>query len=146
MPKLKWTDNGIEMALADVATGKPLRSVAGKYGMNEGTLRYRFKKIKTGKAFTGSGRRPFFEKMATCIDTLCKLGFSPTMNEVISSVSDYIKANNIIVKDFKDGKPGRKWFVGFMDRNHLSLNKVEIIKESGNRKSICNFRFLRETG
>ena len=25
------------MALAEVATGKPLRSVAGKYGMDEGT-------------------------------------------------------------------------------------------------------------
>ena len=29
--------NDIEIALAEVATGKPLRSVAGKYGMGEET-------------------------------------------------------------------------------------------------------------
>ena len=106
--------------------------------MDEGTLRYRIKKIETGKAFEGSRGKQALnadveKNVAECIGVLCKLGFSPTMNEVIEMVADYIQANEINVPQFINGKPGRNWLHAFMQRNKLSMKKVELI--SAERKS-----------
>ena len=42
-------------------------------------------------------------------------------------VADYIQINGIKANQFKDGKPGNKWFKNFMKRNKLSLKKAEMI-------------------
>ena len=42
-------------------------------------------------------------------------------------VADYIKINGIKADEFKDGKPGDKWFKNFMKRNKLSSKKAEMI-------------------
>ena len=130
--KMYWKPNDVENALAEVASGVSIRNAAAKYGMSEGTLRFRLKKIRAGESFVGSGKKPVIKKdveqnIAACIGTLCKLGFSPTMTEVIELVANYISANGLNVPTFKNGKPGRNWFQGFMKRNKLSLKKAEMI-------------------
>ena len=127
-----WKPNDVENALAEVVSGVSIRNAAVKYGMSEGTLRFRLKKIRAGESFVGSGKKPVIKKdveqnIAACIGTLCKLGLSPTMTKVIELVANYISANGLNVPEFKNGKPGRNWFQGFMKRNKLSLKKAEMI-------------------
>ena len=105
------------------------RKVAAKYGMSEGSLRFRMKKNTKGETLSKSGRKPTFnaedeKDIAACIGVVYKLGFSPTTLGVIEMVADYVKQHVIRCPRFADGKPGRKWLVTFMKRNKLSLKKA----------------------
>ena len=56
------------------------------------------------------------------IGVLCKIGFSPSKDEVL--VSKYLKENNIKAAKFKDGHSGPDWLKLFMKRNKLSFKKA----------------------
>ena len=140
-----WTDADITKALEEVKSGKTVNSTALKYGMDEGTLRYRLKKIGTGEEVSVSGRKPVFdsnteEQLAKCIGTLCKVGFSPTKGEILDLVAQYVKENKINVKQFANGRPGKDWFKAFMNRNNLSLKKANMISVA--RKSATGNPFV----
>ena len=140
-----WSEDDMEKALALVRCGASVNSTAKKYGMDEKTLRYRIKKINDGHILTGSGRKPIFDNdtetlLAHCIDTLCKIGFSPTMNEILDLVAEYIAVNNLRIPMFASGRPGKHWFRAFMKRNKLSLKKANMI--SAARKSATGTPFI----
>ena len=77
--------------------------------------------------------------MASNIETMCRLGFSPTITELVSIVSDYVHKNSIETP-FSDGRPGIDWLKAFMKRNGLSLKKAEMI--SAARKSATSDPFV----
>ena len=54
-------------------------------------------------------------------------------------VADYIKINGIKADQFKDGKPGEKWFKNFMKRNKLSLKKAEMISAARKANTLNPF-------
>ena len=87
-----------------------------------------------------TGRKPTFDadtekELANCIGTLCQIGFSLTMGEILDHVADlYIEANEINASQFKNGKPWPDWFHAFMKKNNLSMKKAEMI--SAARKSV----------
>ena len=133
-----WTEVDINNALKEIDVGKHINATARKYGMNEGTLRYRIKKRKIGVEIARSGRKPALNsdlewQLRNCIATLCEVGFSPSQKEIIDLVEEYVSINEINVSQFKDGKPGVDWFHAFMKRNNLSLKKANMIRAA--RKS-----------
>ena len=56
-----WTESDLARAIAETKQGKSVNSVAIKYGMDEGTLRYRIKKENNGELITRSGRKPVMD-------------------------------------------------------------------------------------
>ena len=67
------------------------------------------------------------KKLANVIGVLCKIGFTPSKDEVLHLVSNYLKENNIKAAKFKDGRPGPDWLKLFMKRNKLSFKKTNTI-------------------
>ena len=80
------------------------------------------------------------KKLAECINTMCKIGFSPTTHEILDIVAAYLKANQIEAPMFKEGKPSREWPTSFIRRNKLSLKKVSMISSA--RKSATSNPFI----
>ena len=58
---------------------------------------------------------------------MCQYGFSPTANEVIDLVVDFMKMNALDISYFKSGRPGRDWLNAFMKRQKLSMKNAEMI-------------------
>ena len=80
------------------------------------------------------------EKLADCIKTMCNLGFSPTIDEILELVTEYVAKNNVNALLFNDGRPGRDWLKAFMKRTHLSMKKAEMISIA--RKSATGNPFV----
>ena len=135
----------IEKAILEIQSGQSLRSTASKYGMSEGGLRYRLKQIEKGEVNVKIGRPTAFnaeteKQLAECIGTMCKLGFSPTVPEILNLVSSYLKSNDITINSFPSGRPGKDWFYAFIKRNNLSLKKATMISSA--RKSATANPFI----
>ena len=45
-------------------------------------------------------------------------------------VGEYIKANELKILQFKDGKPGYTWLTNFFKRNKLTMKKAEMISSA----------------
>ena len=134
--KIRWNKESIQQALSEIRNGSKIRAAAKKYGMDEGTLRYRLKLERNGKSMVGSGRRPtlneFEEKeLAKCIHVLCNLGFSPSTNEIKDLVRDYVVKTGV-ENPFKHDRPGKDWLCSFMERQRLSMKKATMISAARN--------------
>ena len=103
--------------------------------MSDHLLRLRLvkEKTETGSANTiRSGKTTALSEetetvLSSCIEVLCKMGFSPTMDEILDIVRTYLQVTNIQVPIFKNSRPGYDWFKAFMRRHNLSLKKVNTI-------------------
>ena len=70
------------------------------------------------------------------------MAFSPTIGDVRSIVSDYVKSNKIETP-FKHNLPGRKWMQHFLNDNNLSLKKATLIAKVCQIHLLCtNFMML----
>ena len=142
----RWNTEDANKALIHVRNGMSMRKAAAKFGMSEGTLRFLKKKNSRGESLDSqSGKSTALpqnveENLARCIGVLCKLGFSPSKEEIMSLVAEYIKVNQIKVGAFKNGRPGYDWFTAFMKRNNLSLKKANMISSA--RKSATANPFI----
>ncbi|KAF9809932.1 hypothetical protein SFRURICE_002162 [Spodoptera frugiperda] len=65
--------------------------------------------------------------LASCLHTMEKNGFGLTRAEVLDMVGEYIKQNNI-PSSFKNGVPGKDWFVSFSKRHHLSIKRPQAVE------------------
>ena len=61
-------------------------------------------------------------QLATCIEKLCSLGFSPTRRQVIDLVKDYVTLHKLTAS-FKENRPGKEWLINFLRRNSLKQKK-----------------------
>lgn len=60
--------------------------------------------------------------LANNLNTLNKWGFGLARKEILSLVGTYVKENKIATR-FKNGIPGKDWFIGFCKRHNLSCKK-----------------------
>lgn len=68
------------------------------------------------------------EKMlANGLKTLEKWGWGLSRKEVLELVGCYVRRNNIDTP-FKDGIPGKDWFIGFKKRHRLSIKKPQTLE------------------
>lgn len=135
----------MQLALDEVLGGKEsVRKIAASYGIAESTIRTRMKKLNPELPSRKSGRRPVFsdeveQKLATCVDALCKCGFSPKPSEILDLVKEFT-ARNGVATPFTNGRPGIDWLNSFMSRNKLTLKKANMISSA--RKSATSNPFL----
>ena len=92
----------------------------------------------------GSGRKtvldnPEEKQLANCIGSLCRLGVSPTRNQIQDLVKDYVERHGLS-NLFKDNRPGKDWLTTFMTRNNLSMKRANMI--SAARKSATANPFI----
>ena len=143
--KSSWDRDDIECALREIeTTNASVLSVAKKYGMAEGTLRYRLTLKKKGKEFVGSGRHPILtleeeRELAGIISTMSNVGFAPTKDEIRLLVHEYVRLNNL-KNPFKNDVPGRTWFKNFLQRQKLSCKKATMLSSA--RKSATANPFI----
>lgn len=74
-------------------------------------------------------------KLANCIKCMVKHGFGLSRKEILSLVGCYVKENNIETP-FRDGTPGKDWFIGFKKRHKLSIKKPQSVEFA--RKKACD--------
>ena len=132
--KLKrWNNDDIKMAIEEVKCGKSIRKATSKHNMSEGKLCQAIKKNEKGIDLScQSGKKTSLSSevektLPNVIGVLCKIGFSPSKDEVLDLVSKYFKENNIKAAKFKDGRPGPDWLKLCMKRNKLSFKKANMI-------------------
>ena len=99
-----WTDEEMINALheLDSVPGSSVRGVAKRYGIHEATIRFRLKKRIDGVALGKAGRKCVFDaqtegQLVNCIATVCNLGFSPTMLEIIVSFKIFLVTLIVLV-------------------------------------------------
>lgn len=76
-------------------------------------------------------------KLATSLHTMEKYGFGLSRKEVLEMVGDYVNKNKLITP-FKNGIPGKDWFLAFKERHGLSLKKPQGV-EHARKKAIDPF-------
>lgn len=62
-------------------------------------------------------------KLAEDLCTMEKWGFGLSRKEVLDTVENFVKVNNIKTQ-FKNGRPGTDWFINFRKRHRLSIKKT----------------------
>ena len=97
----------MQQAIDSVNSGYSINSARKRFGIS-GVLRYRLKKLKDGDVKIQERNCIFTEeeehKLAASIKTMCRLGFNPTANELMSVVSDFVR--KYIKTPFKDERQG----------------------------------------
>ena len=142
----RWNNDDVKKAVDKVKCGNSIRKAASKHNMSEGKLRQAIKKNEKGIDLScQSGKKTSLSSevektLPNVIGVLCKIGFSPSKDEVLDLVSKYFKENNIKAAKFKDGRPGPDWLKLFMKRNKLSFKKTNMI--SAARKSATSNPFI----
>lgn len=108
------------------------RAAAEKYGIPKSVIQLR----TSGKVSAdqqGPGRPKVLtneeeEHIVECILARAQAGYPCDRMELLDLVGEYVRANNI-KNNFKEGRPGEDWYLGFMKRNSsLSLKKAELLQ------------------
>ncbi|KAJ8935809.1 hypothetical protein NQ318_023363 [Aromia moschata] len=116
-----YSDEDLRIAVNDVKAGRlTIYRASREYNFSYPTV-YTNVRGSRGKYKRAKGRPtclPFTEeeKLANGLKTLEKCGFGLTRKEVLKTVGEYVRSNNIKTS-FKDGTPGEDWFIGFKKRH-----------------------------
>lgn len=76
-------------------------------------------------------------KLASYIHIMERNGFGLSRDEILEIVSNYVTQNKIPTP-FKNGKPGKDWFISFKERNNLSIKKPQAV-EHARKKAVDPF-------
>ena len=142
--KKSWTQTDFQLAISAIDSGTSIRKAARQYGMTDGILRYKLKQRSEGSVVNNTGRPTILSKteealLAEVVRTLCRIGFSPTRENMKDLVKEYVNEHNI-ANPFKDNRPGKDWVRLFMGRNNLSMKKANMISSA--RKSATANPFI----
>ena len=107
-------------------------------------IRYRMKKSLSGETEDKQPGRPTTlskeeMQLALCIRTMSNVGFSPTKEQIIDIVKQYVQLHELITP-FKNDRQSKDWIRGFINRNKLSLKKATLISSA--RKSATGNPFI----
>ena len=139
-----WDEDDMKSALSEITGGSSIRAMAAKYGMSEGNIRHRRNILAAGKSLSVAGRPSVLnaeqeKQLAECIGSMCRMGFSPSREQIKELVQEYVRIHGLKTP-FKDDRPGKDWLRLFMDRNRLSLKKANMISPA--RKSSPSNPFI----
>ena len=107
-------------------------------------IHYRMKKSLSGETEDKKPGRPTTlskeeMQLALCIRTMSNVGFSPTKEQIIDIVKQYVQLHELI-SPFKNDRQSKDWIRGFINRNKLSLKKATLISSA--RKSATGNPFI----
>uniref|UniRef100_A0A336MFM0 CSON002321 protein n=1 Tax=Culicoides sonorensis TaxID=179676 RepID=A0A336MFM0_CULSO len=127
--KLCYDSQSLKSAIDAVMNGEKIYPTSKKYGIPETTLRYKIKG-KSAPEKQNSGKVSILstqvEKQLVdwCI-SCSRMGFGVTTDMLLDSVQKYVQKSGIETP-FKDDRPGKSWYYGFMRRHKiLSKKKAE---------------------
>lgn len=119
LKRKKYTEEALKNALAAVSSGRTIRSVSKTFGIPKTTLLYKHKGIiPIGK---NMGPPPVLSQdeesnLVRWMIHVSDRGFPITKTQLINSVELLIKQCKKVTP-FKDGRPGRHWYEGFLRRH-----------------------------
>ncbi|XP_063542660.1 tigger transposable element-derived protein 1-like [Cydia strobilella] len=101
------------------------------YGIPTSTLNDRVRQ-KTGHLSTSLGRPTIIpaekeKSLADCLRTIEKWGWGLSRKEILDLVQQFIQRNRLSTP-FRNGRPGKDWFIGFRKRHHLSIKKPQSVE------------------
>lgn len=116
--KKKYSDAAVKQALDEIGQGMSVYKASQIYGVPQTTLK---DKKKQKDIFKTSGKPPILtaeeEKLiVNWIHFLGNAGFPVPREQLIHSVSTLTKNLNR-PNPFRDGRPGKHWYQGFLRRN-----------------------------
>ena len=134
-----YTEDNVQKAIARIKSDKmSIRKASRVFSIPYTTLENRIKKkiVSPGSGSTTVLSRATEELLVLSLKFLSDCGFGRTFKQVQSIVYDYLK----ITKQtnlFKNLKPGRDWFLHFINRwkDELRIRKAELI--SSQRVTSC---------
>ena len=80
-------------------------------------------------------------KLVECLCTMEKWGFGMSRTEVLDIVEQFVKVNNLKTQ-FKNGRPGKDWFINFKKRHRLSIKKPQSVEMA--RKKVLDPFIIQE--
>ncbi len=142
--KSKYTENQLQQALAEVKNGMKLRQASKMFGVPSSTLHDKLKGKSVNK-LQHSGLSSCLgvdkeNELVLWLMDCSKKGFPITKKLLEDAVQKpAIKLN--IKTQFKNNKPGRKWFEKFMPRHkNLSIKRAEYINKARGSVTEANIR------
>lgn len=127
----RYDKNALKNAVEEVKNGSKLRETCRKYGIPKSTVQDRI----IGRVSSSvMGPDPFLtieieNKIVKWIQDLSRCGFPINKRELFSVIQKIVKTEKLKTP-FKDGKPGQKWYSGFMRRHSsLSLKNAEALEK-----------------
>lgn len=116
--KLRFNLQDLEDAADEIRNGKSQRKVEKSSGIARGIL-HRF--MNKGADALGGGKRSALGKdveelLMKCILARATMNFPCSRKELLNLVQEYVNQNDLTTP-FINGKPGKEWYGGFMERH-----------------------------
>lgn len=128
MPR-KYNDEQLDAAVKAVSDGYTYKDASSLYGIPVGTLYNKLKGRHLGKVGKPVALGEDFEKrVAVMITFLNKWKLPIQVQEFLNIVKDVLDKCNIVIPDFSDNKPSRKWLTNFLERQNLKIRFADNLK------------------
>ena len=100
MSKKNWTHEHLLQTIAEVQYRKTIKGSARKYGMSEAIVLYKMKVYWVKWKIKQSGWLIILSKeeekqLDLCIRTMCRVGFSPTKEQIKDIVQEYVHLHQL---------------------------------------------------
>lgn len=136
-----YSQETLQTAISNVNSGlMTIYRASLVYNIPKNTLSDHVKgrRVQKSSSYGRTDLTPEIEKsLVECIRCLEKWGFGLTRKEIVQLVADYVRINNIKTQ-FKNGIPGKHWFLNFKRRHNLSI-KIPQSVEFARKKNIDPF-------
>ncbi|KAJ8966802.1 hypothetical protein NQ314_003298 [Rhamnusium bicolor] len=129
----KYDEQNLKNAVEEVKNGGKLREVCRRYGVPKSTVLDRIKG-RISETCKKMGPDPILtieheQQLADWISELARCGFPFKKNELLQSVQKIVKDENL-KSPFRNGRPGEKWYAGFLRRHpKLVLKNGETLEK-----------------
>lgn len=122
----------LQEAVIKVNSGEmTIRAASRFYKIPRATI-FDYKNGRRHTSSGGGGRRSDLGietecHLADCLKVMSRCGFGLSRKDVLRCVGEYVELKNIKTR-FKDGIPGKDWFVSFKKKYNLTLKKPEVME------------------
>ncbi|KAL7292906.1 hypothetical protein TKK_0013574 [Trichogramma kaykai] len=138
--RVLYSKDVMERAVQEVKRGMPINAASIKYNLPRSTIHSKYNNIYCGDK-PGAKTKLTTDEEATLVGWIlymCDVGYPVTKDHLINSVALLVK-HKPRPHNFKGGRPGIKWYNGFLDRHgelskrvseNLTLSRAQVTETS----------------